>query len=150
MDKKWTIPIVIVLVALFVLIVAYIDANQDVISHSGENKTFNVSSGSSELSKAIENIKTLPYYEGYNQETVKWMESLGNKRIFFGNDSVVIMDSSDAEKIPPEPGITDVYVYEHFTAEVVENHDFCDKYPNAYYVENVSYIGQEIISNGLA
>lgn len=150
MNEKWTIPIVIVLVALFVLIFAYMDDNQDVINHSSENKTFNVSSGSSELSKAIENIKTLPYYEGYNPETVKWMESLENKRIFFGNDSVVIMDSSDAEKIPPEPGITDVYIYEHFTAEVVENHDFCDNCPTAYYVQNVTYIGEEIIGNGLA
>lgn len=150
MNKRWVIPIVIVLVALFVLIFAYIDDNQDVINHSGENKSFNVSSGSSELSKFIENIKTLPYYEGYNPETVKWMESLGNKRVFFENDTVVIMDSFDAGKIPPEPGITDVYVYEHFTAEVVENHDFCDKYPEVYYVHNVDYIGQEIIGNGLA
>ena len=150
MNKKWTIPIVIVLVVLFVLTVAYMDTNQDVIDHSGKTISFNVSSGSSELSKALDNIKTLPYYEGYNPETVKWMESLGSKRIFFGNDSVVIMDSSDAEKIPPEPGITDVYVYEHFTAEVVESHNFCDNYPTAYYVENVNYVGQEIISNGLA
>lgn len=150
MNTKWTIAILIVLIALFVLIFAYMDANQDVTDHSGKTMSFNVSSGSSELSKAIDNIKTLPYYKGYNAETVKWMESLGSKRIFFGNDSVVIMDSSDAEKIPPEPGITDVYVYEHFRAEVVENHDFCDKYPTAYYVKNVSYTGQEIIGNGLA
>ena len=87
MNEKWTIPIVIVLAALFVLFVAYIDDNPD----SGEIKSFNVSAGSSSLPKSIDYIKTSPNYEGYDAETVKWMESLGNKRVFFGEDGIVIM-----------------------------------------------------------
>ena len=148
--KKWTVAIVIALVAFLVLLVAYFDDSPDAKNNSGETMEFNVSSGSSELSNAIHTIKTLPYYKGYNEETVKWMESLGNKRVFFGSDVIVIMDSFDDRKIPPEPGITDVYVYDHFTAKIIENHDLGNGHPTVYYVQNVKFINQEIISNGLA
>ena len=149
MDKKWTVPIVMVLVALFVFAVAYMGDDQN-INDSGDKMSFNVSSGSSELNKAIEFIKTSPNYEGYDAETVKWMESLGNKRVFFGNDAIVIMDIFNAKKIPHAPGITDVYIYDHFSARVIENHDLGDKYPRVYYVKNVKFVDHEIISNGLA
>ena len=147
--KKLTIAVVIALAALFVLFVAYIDDNPD-INNSGETMSFNVSSGSSELSAVINNIKTLPYYKGYDTETVKWMESLGSKRVFFGDDVIVIMDNFDAGKIPPDPGITDVYVYDHFSAKIIENHDLGNEHPTVYYVQNVKFNNQEIISNGLA
>lgn len=148
--KRWTIPIIIVLAVLFVLAVAYIDDNPDVLDRSGEKISFNVSSGSSELSKVINNIKTLPRYEGCDAETVKWMESLGNKQVFFGDDAIVIMDISNAAKIPEDPGVTDAYVYNYFTAEVIENHDLGDRLPNVYHVKDVEFIGQEIVGNGLA
>ena len=150
MNNKWTIPIIIVLAVLFVLAVAYIDDNPDVLDRSGEKISFNVSSSSSELSKVINNIKTLPRYEGYDAETVKWMESLGNKQVFFGDDAIVIMDISNAVKIPEDPGVTDAYVYNYFTAEVIENHDLGDRLPNVYHVKDVEFIGQEIVGNGLA
>lgn len=148
-DMKWTIPIIIVLVALFVLIVAYIDVNPDAINDSGKTMPFNVSSGPSKLSDVINNIKTKPDYEGYNAETVKWMESLGDKRVFFGSDAIIIMNRLDALKIPKDPGITDVYIYDHFTAKVIESHDLGDGH-TVYYVKNVKFVEQEIISNGLA
>ena len=149
MNKKWTIPVVIVLAALFVLVVAYIDDNPSALD-SGETRSFNVSSGPSNLSKAIETIKTSPYYKGYDAETVKWMESLGNKRIFFGDNAIVIMDSFDAGKIPQDPGITDVYVYDIFTAKVLESHNLGHTYPNVYHVKNVRFVEQEVVGNGLA
>lgn len=49
-----------------------------------------------------------------------------------------------------EPGITDVYIYNHFTAEVIETHKLCNKCPTEYYVQNVANTSQEIVSNGLA
>ena len=150
MKNKLTIPIIIILAALFVLLVAYADENPTAFDTNGEVRTFNVSSGYLELSKVIENIKTKPYYEGYNTQTVEWMESLGNKKVFFENNSIVIMNTFDAGKIPQDPGITDVYIYNYFTAKVVENHDLCDRYHTVYYVQNVEFINQEIVSNGLA
>ncbi len=150
MDKRWTILTVIVLVGLCVLVVAYANDNQNTSNHSGENMSFNVSEGSSQLSDVINTIKKQPHYKGYDTETVKWMETLGYKKVFFGNNSIVIMDSIEAEKIPQDPGITDVYIYDIFNAEVVENQDLGNGLPMVYYVKNVDFIDQEIIGNGLA
>ena len=150
MNNKWAIPLVIIFAVLFVLVVAYIDDNPDVIDHSGERMSFNVSSGSSDLNKVIKNIKTLPYYEGYDEGTVEWMESLGNKQVVFGNDAIVIMDDFEAMKIPYDVDVTDAYVYNYFTANVVENHDLGVGHTTVYYVKNVKFTGQEIVGNGLA
>lgn len=149
MDKKWFILIIILLVALSVMI--YLNNNSSqVIDKSGEKLSFNVSSGSSVLSRFVNDTKTKPDYVGYDRDTVKWMESLGDKRVFFGNESVIIMDIGNAEKIPDDQDITDVFVFDHFKADVVENHRLCDKIPEVYYVENVTFLNQEIVDAGLA
>lgn len=149
MDKKWFILIIILLVALSVMI--YLNNNSSqVIDKSGEKLSFNVSSGSSVLSRFVNDTKTKLDYVGYDRDTVKWMESLGDKRVFFGNESVIIMDIGNAEKIPDDHDITDVFVFDHFKADVVENHKLCDKIPEVYYVENVTFLNQEIVDAGLA
>lgn len=102
------------------------------------------------LSRFVNDTKTKPDYVGYDRDTVKWMESLGDKRVFFGNESVIIMDIGNAEKIPDDHDITDVFVFDHFKADVVENHRLCDKIPEVYYVENVTFLNQEIVDAGLA
>ena len=150
MNNRWAIPLVIIFSVLFVLVVAYIADNPDVIDHSGERMSFNVSSGASDLTKVIKNIKTLPYYEGYDEGTVEWMESLGNKQVVFGDDAIVIMDGFEAMKIPYDVDVTDAYVYNYFTAEVVENHGLGVGHTTVYYVKNVKFTGQEIVGNGLA
>lgn len=149
MGKKWFILIIILLVALSVMI--YLNNNSSqVIDKSGEKLSFNVSSGSSVLSRFVNDTKTKLDYVGYDRDTVKWMESLGDKRVFFGNESVIIMDIGNAEKIPDGHDITDVFVFDHFKADVVENHRLCDKIPEVYYVENVTFLNQEIVDAGLA
>lgn len=141
---------IIALTALFVLIVTYMADNPNETENSSETMSFNVSLGPSDLRDAVHTIKTSPHYKGYDAETVKWMESLGNKKIFFGDDGIVIMDSFDAEKIPQDPFITDVYIYNIFTAKVVENHDLGNAYPTVYYVQNIKFVDKEIVGNGLA
>lgn len=132
-------------------VMIYLNNNSSqVIDKSGEKLSFNVSSGSSLLSRFVNDTKTKPDYVGYDKNTVKWMESLGDKRVFFGNESVIIMDIANAEKIPDNHDITDVFVFDHFTADVVENHRLCDKIPEAYYVENVTFLNREIVDAGLA
>lgn len=145
---KWTIPLVILLVAILALVALNIDG--ETIDESGKTMTFNVTSGSSNLSNFINTVKTSPYYNGYDTETVNWMESLGEKRVFFSNDSIVIISISEAGKIPPDPGITDVYVHDIFTAKVIESHRLCKMYPTVYLVDEVKFKNQEIIGNGLA
>ncbi|WP_298523716.1 hypothetical protein [uncultured Methanobrevibacter sp.] len=150
MNKKWIIAVAIALAALLVLIVAYSGSNPQELDNSGETLYFNTSSGHCKLSSFINDVKTRPYYEGYNNDTVKWMESLGEKEVFSSADQIVIMDGLDAQKIPQDPGITDVYIYDIFTGKVIENHELTSKPQTVYYVDNVTFITQEIIANGLA
>lgn len=148
MNKKWIIAIV-VLVALLILVVAYIDDNPNALE-SGERMSFNVSAGYSNLSKVTDNIKTLPRYEGYNSTVVEWMESLGNKSVVFGDKGIIIIENDDVEKVNQAPDATDVYIYNHFTAKVIESHKLGKNLTTVYYVENIDYDGYEIIGNGLA
>ena len=111
------------------------------------NATLNVSSeGPIELSKIIDDIKTADYYKGYDNETVKWMESLGNKYVFVSEDAFVVMDKSDSDKIPSIYAC-DVIFNEIFSCDILENHTLGNvKYPkDVLYVENVKYIREEAI-----
>lgn len=142
----------IIIVAIFILIflgaLAFLstyttDSNaSNAIIH---NATLNVSSeGPIELSKIIDDIKTADYYKGYDNETVKWMESLGNKYVFVSEDAFVVMDKSDSDKIPSIYAC-DVIFNEIFSCDILENHTLGNvKYPkDVLYVENVKYIREE-------
>lgn len=150
MNKKIGTAIIIMLTALLIVTTVCIYANPQVEDHSSETVTFNVSSGANPINETIKYINTLPYYEGHSKECVEWMESLGDKKVFYGHNTIIIMNSSDAERIPPEPGITDVYIYNIFKADVIENHSLVKDHEMVYYVENVEFINQEIVGNGLA
>lgn len=112
-----------------------------------QNVTLNVSSeGPIELSKIVEDIKTADYYKGYDNETVKWMESLGNKYVFVSKDAFVVMDKSDSDKIP-SIFACDVVFNEIFSCDILENHTLGNvKYhKDVLYVENVDFIREEAV-----
>ena len=150
MNNKITIPIIVILVALFVLLVAYLGDNPEVIDHSGEKMSFNVSAGYWDMDNFINSTQTLPYYKDCDADTIKWIESLGDKKVLTGADAIVVMSPHEAGKIPDEPGITDAFVYNHFKAKVIETRSLGKDYPTVYFVENVDFTDQEIIGNGLA
>ena len=138
------IAIVIVLVAILGIFSLY------AIDHSSDdlNKTtLNVSSeGPLELSNVIEDIKTHDYYKGYDNETVEWMESLGNKYAWFSSEEIVIMDKWDSDKIPSQY-VCDASFYEIFSCNVLEKHPLGDvQYPkDVLLVKNVEYIGENVV-----
>ena len=135
--------ILIFLGALAFLSTSTTDSNSS--RDSIENVTLNVSSeGPIELSKILEDIKTADYYKGYDNGTVKWMESLGNKYVFVSEDAFVVMDKSDSDKIPSIYAC-DVMFNEIFSCDILENHTLGNvKYPkDVLYVKNVKYIREE-------
>ena len=145
MNKKLLIPIVIVLVIVLGIVLSYF-IYEAPITDEGNKTTLNVSSeGPYELYLIIQDIKTGSYYEGYDNETLEWMESLGGKKVFFSSDEIVIMDSGDAMKIP-SVFATDVSIHEIFECNVIENHTLGDvEYPrDVLLVNDVSYIGEDI------
>lgn len=142
MDKS-LIAVVVVLVA--VLGIALLHAG-DSPSDSADRKTLNVSSaGPFKLSEFVKDIKTKEIYEGYDNETVKWMESLGEKYVWSSSDEYVIMESKgDSDKIPSIYAC-DVEFYEIFSCDVMESHSLGNiKYPrDVLLVRNVEYIGED-------
>lgn len=142
--NKSVIAIIVVLVA--VLGIALLHASDD-SSNDGNRATLNVSSeGPMELSKVINEIRTHEYYMGYDNETVQWMESLGNKYAWFSLDEIVIMDKWDSDKIPSQY-VCDASFNEIFSCNIVEKHSLGDiKYPrDVLFVKNVEYISEETV-----
>ena len=142
MNKKILIILIIAIVAILGLFLIY---QYTEAPDSGNRTTLNVSSeGPIELSKIVTDIKTNDYYEGYDNETVVWMESLGNKYVFTSTDEIVIMDKWDANKIPSVYAC-DVSFYEIFSANVIEKHSLgnCNNSKDVLYVKNVDYIREE-------
>ena len=144
---KKAIKIIFVFLGIFLAALsAYYPAdNNNVALNASLNETLNVSSeGPFALSELINEIKTEDFFKGYDNETVKWMESLGDKYVFFSEDYYVIMDKDDADKIP-SVFACDVNFYEIFSCEVLESHSLGNiEYPrDVLYVKNVNYIREE-------
>ncbi len=143
MKSKGIIAVVILLLAILSLVSVY---SVDEINNSDNKTELTVSSeGPIDLSAIIDDIKTGSYYKGYDNETVKWMESLGNKKVFVSNHSFVVMSSTDASKLRSEY-VCDAYIEEFIECEIVENHTLGDiKYPkDVLLVKDVRYLGEEI------
>lgn len=135
MKKIITCSIIIILILGTYLMYSETDS-------SSNRVTLNVSSeGPMELKTVIQDIKTHDYYKGYDNETLKWMESLGCESVYFSSDEIVIMSPYDAGKLHSEYA-TDVSIHEIFTCEIVEKHSLGKK--DVLYVKNVKFVKQEI------
>ena len=145
MGKKGVGLIIIVLVIILAL-VAFYSVNESPANGSSDVTELNVSSeGPFPLSDLIDEIENKSYYEGYDNGTLIWMKSLGNKSVFSGDGMFVVMSPSDASKIPSVYA-TDVFIYENFECHVLEKHYLGNvKYPkDVLLVENVNYLGEYI------
>ena len=142
MNNKSIIAVVILLLAVLSLVLVYSFEETD---DSTKTSITVYSEGPIPLTEIINDIKTADYYEGYDNETLAWMESLGNKQVFVSDDALVVMNSWDARKIPSQY-VCDVYIEEFIECNVLENHSIGNvKYPkDVLLVEDVDYLGQEI------
>lgn len=143
MKSKGIVLMIILFLAILSLVFVYSVEDSD---NSGNKTELTVSSeGPIDLSAIITDIKTSSYYKGYDNDTLKWMESLGSKKVFVSNDSFVVMTSADASKLRSQY-VTDAYFEEFIECEVVENHTIGDvEYPrDVLLVKNVRYLGEEI------
>lgn len=141
--NKSIIIIIILLLAVLSLVFVY-STDNNLLS---ENRTeLEVSTeGPIELSKIIDDVKTKQYYEGHDNKTLAWMESLGNKQTFMGDGMIVVMSDYDAGKLRSEYAC-DAYITQNFECNIVENHSLGNvKYPkDVLLVKNVRYIDEEI------
>ena len=99
------------------------------------------SQASLSLDRIIDEIRSDEDLKGYDNDTVKWMESLDDKKAFIANDSILIMNEHDA-KILNDEYVTDVYIEEYIDCDIVENHSLStDRIKDVLLVENVTYLG---------
>lgn len=142
MKNKGIIMVLILLLAILSLVFVYAGDNS-----SAQNKTeLNVSSeGPIDLSSIILDIKSGSHYKGYDNKTLKWMESLGNKKVFVSDNAFVVMNSTDAGKLRSQY-VSDAYIVEFIECKVVENHTLGNiKQPkDVLLVKDVRYLGEEI------
>lgn len=142
MNSKVLIFFVVVLVAVLGIFSIYA-----IDSPSSEDRVIlNVSSeGPLELSELIKDIKTHEYYKGYDNETLAWMESLGDKDVWSSNNGFVIMDKGDSGKLN-SAYVCDAYFREIFSCNVLENHSLGNtKYhKEILLVDNVEFITEEV------
>ena len=125
MNNKSIIAVVILLLSVLSLVLVYSFEETD---DSTKTPITVYSEGPIPLTEIIKDIKTAEYYEGYDNETLAWMESLGNKQVFVSDDAFVVMNE------------------EFIECNVLENHSIGNvKYPkDVLLVEDVDYLGQEV------
>ncbi len=144
MDRKIILAIAIAIVAILGIFLVYASEDSSV---NVNNVTLNVSSeGPVNLSVLTDEIRTHEYYKGYDNETLQWMESLGNKQVWLSNGEIVIMDDvSDSNKIP-SAYVCDASFYEIFSCNVLENRSLGNvEHPkDVLLVNNVEYIGEYV------
>ena len=147
MGKKTIILIMVVLVAILALIALYYvsETPNEVYDNLTELTVY--SEGPIPLSDIVNDIETAEYYNGHDNDTLNWMKSLGNKSVFSGIGTLVIMSQADASKIPSVYA-TDVIITETFECNVLETHSLGNvKYPkDVLLVENVNYLNETIES----
>lgn len=143
MNNKSAFAIVILLLAILSLTYAYSTDNTNTTGNKTE--LYVSTEGPIELSKIIDEVKTRAYYNGYDNETLVWMESLGDKQVFMGNGTIVVMNSYDASKLRSEY-VCDADITQHIECNVLENHSLGNvKFQkNVLLVENVEYLDENI------
>ena len=141
---------------MFILVVVIVVFSMFYIYHTQEHSNSEVgyiktlyasTEGPIKLNELIDEIESGKYYEGYDNDTLNWMKSLGYMEVFPGEGYYVVMDSEDASKLHSDY-IDDAYITQKFTCEVLENHSLGNiKYPqDIVFVRNVEYISENFTS----
>lgn len=150
MNKKF-IGILLVLLLFFAVFLGLV-LSYEINEKSMSKKTFTVyTEGPIALSDMINSIRTYSYYDGYDNETLEWMESLGSKSVFTYSNSIFIMSPYDANKLD-SVYVTDGFMTEDFSCNVKEKHILLDNENRTYvyYVDDVKFISEKFHSFGLA
>ena len=143
MKKSYlTIGIVIILIAILgCLCLSYLVSE----SPSGVKTTIEVCVDSPiSMSVFVNEIKNHSYFEGYDNDTLAWLETLDkNYMVFSSNESYYIMTQTDASKLPVEFA-TDVSIYDVCECEIVSQKPLGFNLSDVALVKNVEFNEQNI------
>lgn len=145
MENKGVFAIVILLVVILSFVLVFSMSEATDVANKTELAVYY--GGPIPLPDVIEDIKTSENFKGYDNETIAWMESLGDKQVFIANNTIVVMNSWDASRIPSSSEMaTDVSIVEFIECNVLENHSLGPvKHPiDVLFVDSVWHIGEEV------
>ncbi|RAP54574.1 MAG: hypothetical protein BZ137_01430 [Methanosphaera sp. rholeuAM130] len=144
-NKKFIPGIIILIFLLIPITVISIDLPNNMNYTELNRSELNVSAEESfDLEIITLEIRTHSSYKNHDNDTLKWMESLQNKKVFTARKYFVIMDASEANKLPTEV-ITDSIIYDEFDCYVIANRSLGDGLKDVLYVKDVQFKKQGII-----
>ncbi len=96
------------------------------------------------LSVFTNEITTYSYFEGYDNDTLTWLESLNpNYVVFSANGTYYIMSPYDASKVLVEFA-TDVSISDVCRCNIVDKKPLGDNLKEVYLVDNVEFVEQHV------
>ena len=145
--KYLIISILILFLIIGALYLVYLveESPSDTI-YSSDKVTLSVASeGPYNVVGLCRDIRTNPYYEGYDNETVSWLESYDDYYVLSSSDAYVVIDKSEISKIPIL-NANDVFVNETFDCEIVENRSLGSGFKDILVVKDIDYKYENIKS----
>ena len=147
MKNKILIAILILILIVCGLYVFYLideEPSQSILSSDRVTLTV-ASEGPFDVDRFCKEVRTHPYYEGYDNETVNWLENYTNCQILTSSDAFVLIDKTEIRKIPIL-NANDVFVNETFECDIVENRSLGSGFKDVLVVKNIDYKNETIKS----
>ena len=146
--KKKILTAILILILIVCGLYAYylIDEQPSDSILSSDRVTLTVASeGPFDVGRFCDEVRTHPYYEGHNNETVEWLENYKNCQILSSSDAFVVIDKAEIGKIPIL-NANDVFVNETFECNIVENRSLGNGFKDVLVVKNIEYKNETIKS----
>ena len=142
MKNKILIAILILILIVCGLYVFYLideEPSQSILSSDRVTLTV-ASEGPFDVDRFCKEVRTHPYYEGYDDETVSWLENYTNCQILTSSDAFVVIDKAEIRKIPI------LNANETFECNIVENRSLGSGFKDVLVVKNIDYKNETIKS----
>lgn len=147
MKKKILIAILIIILIICGLYLVYLlDEAPTQTVFSSDRVTLTVASeGPFDVDRFCKEVRTHPYYEGYDNETVEWLEKYDDCQILTSSDAFVVIDKAEIRKIPIL-NANDAFVNETFECNIVENRSLGNGFKDVLVVKDIDYKGETVKS----
>lgn len=138
--------LIFVLIVCGLYVVYLIDEAPSQSISSSDRVTLTVASeGPFDVDRFCQDVRTNPYYKGYDNGTVEWLENYKDCQILTSSDAFVVIDKAEIGKIPIL-NANDVFINETFECNIVENRSLGDEFKDVLIVKNIDYKNETIKS----
>ncbi len=143
-NKYFKVVLIVILIILLVVGGLYLfylmDENPSDNPISSKQKvTLTVASeGPYDVDKFCQEVRTHPYYKGYDNETVEWLDKYDNYQILSSSNAFVVISKGEIGKIHVL-NANDAFINETFECEIVENRSLGSGLKDVLVVRDIDY-----------